>query len=79
MPRQPLKGVISGHSIKGTRAVKLKDCGLAGALMHVKYSVFDGSFKGLDGGFPAYGELIGPDDLRQRFFPHGEWLREQSA
>ena len=68
MPRQPLEGVISGHSIKGTRTIKLKDCGLAVALMNIEDSVFDSSFKGLDGGFPAYGKLIGPDDLRQRFF-----------
>ena len=44
LPRQPLKGMISGHSIEGARTVKLKDCGLAVALVNIKNSVFDSSF-----------------------------------
>ena len=46
MPRQPLEGMISGHSRKkGTRTVKLKDCGLPVTLANIKDSVFDGFFR----------------------------------
>ena len=67
MPRQPLQGMVSGHSIKGTRSVKLKDCGLTVDLVNVDNSVFDSSFKGLDGGLPAYSKLIRPNNVCKRF------------
>ena len=36
--------------------------------MRFKNRLLDITFKGLDGGFPANGEFIGPDYLGQRFF-----------
>ena len=81
MPRQPFEGVFSGHSVKGARTVKLKDCRLPVALVNVEHSVFDRTFKGLDGGLPAYSELIRPNNLSELFFflPNGEWTKAQTS
>ena len=46
----PIQGMVSGHSVQGTRAVKLKDCGLAIPLMRVGYSMLNRTFECLNSG-----------------------------
>ena len=69
VPRKALKGMAYGQSAKRTRTIKLKYCGLTVALVSLKGSLLNRALKGLNRGFPAYGELVHPNDFLERLCP----------
>ena len=63
MPREPFKGMVSGHSVHNTRTIKLEDCGLGIPLVNIITGILVRTLKGLDIGLHAYREFARPDYL----------------